>query len=338
VTYPDGSPVARNSSFVKIWRIKNIGTCTWTPSYALVFNGGDALNGPALVSLAGNVKPGEFIEIPVTFTAPNKDGKYRGYWKLRNASGVLFGIGTQADTAVWVDIKVTGPAYVAYEFAANYCKADWSNNSSSLPCPSTDGDSNGYVIKLNAPVMENGVTEDEPGLLTFPQDKNNGIISGQYPSFTIQSGDRFRALVNCRHNSQKCDVIFRLNYKNNGQIKTLGSWHEIYEGQYYRVDLDLSSLAGETIKFILVVDTNGANNADNALWLNPHIVRQGNPPPTATFTRTPTVTATFTPTSTASVTNTPTATNTATATNTPTATATFTPTPTITDTPTPPTP
>lgn len=312
VTYPDGSIVARNNTFVKIWRIKNIGTCTWTSSYAFVFNGGDSLSGPSAVALAGTVNPGQYIEIPVTFTAPNKDGNYRGYWKLRNASGVLFGIGAQADTAVWVDIKVIGPGFVAYEFATKYCDANWSNNSGSLPCPGTDGDSNGFVIKLNAPVMENGSTENEPGLLTSPQDKNNGIISGQYPSFTVQAGDRFRTIVNCQHNSKKCDVIFRLDYKNNGEIKTLASWHEIYEGNFYSVDLDLSSLADETVKFILVASANGSNNNDNALWLNPHIIRQG--VPTATSTSTPTATIT----STSTITFTPTLTSTTTPTSTPT--------------------
>lgn len=327
VTYPDGSFVSRNNTFVKIWRIKNTGTCSWTTSYALVFTGGDAMSGPAAVALAGNVNPGEYIEIPVTLTAPNKDGNYRGYWKLRNASGVLFGIGTLADTAIWVDIKVTGPAFVAYEFAVNYCNANWSNSSGALPCPGTNGDSSGYVIKLNAPVMENGATEDEPGLLTVPQDKNNGTINGQYPSFTVQTGDRFRALVNCQYNSQKCDVIFRLDYKNNGQIKTLASWHEVYEGKFYPVDLDLSSLAGETVKFILVVDANGANNADKAIWLNPYIIRQGvpSPTPTASITPTATATATFTSTSTATATFTPTLTFTPT--NTATQTPTNTPTP-----------
>src|SRR5689334_8049481 len=29
VTYPDGSIISLNSTFVKIWRIKNVGTCTW---------------------------------------------------------------------------------------------------------------------------------------------------------------------------------------------------------------------------------------------------------------------------------------------------------------------
>jgi len=57
--------------------------------------------------------------------------------------------------------------------------------------PGSDGDAAGYVIKLNAPIMENGSTEDEPGLLTVPRDSNNGIISGQYPSFTVKKRDAF---------------------------------------------------------------------------------------------------------------------------------------------------
>lgn len=319
VTFPDGSSVTRNNSFTKVWRFQNIGTCAWTTSYALVFTSGDLMNGPAAVALPHNVNPGEYVEIPVTLTAPNTDGKYRGYWKLRNASGVLFGIGAQADTAVWVDVKVTGPGYFAYEFAPNYCNASWANSSAALPCPGAEGDVNGSVRKLNEPVLENGAKEDEPGLLTLPQDKRNGIISGQYPPFTVQAGDRFRTIVSCQYNSQKCNVIFRLDYKVNGQIKTLGSWNEAYEGKFFPVDLDLSGLAGQTVNFILVVSANGGNSSDNAIWLNPHIARQGNPPPP---TATPTSTSTFTPTPTATVTSTPTITATATVTATPTLTAT----------------
>jgi hypothetical protein len=316
VTYPDGSLVPRNNTFVKIWRIKNIGTCSWTTSYSLVFTSGDPMSGPSAVSIAGTVNPGQYIDIPVTFTAPNKDGNYRGYWKLRNATGVLFGIGTQADTAFWVDIKVTGPSFVAYDFVGNYCSAEWANGKTSLACPGNEDDPKGFVLKLNAPKMENGDKKDEPGLLTYPQDKNNGVISGQYPAFTVQAGDRFRALVNCQYKATKCDVIFRLEYRNNGQVKTLGSWHEAYEGNYYPIDLDLSSLAGETVKFILVVSANGGNNNDYALWLNPHIVRQGNQPPTQTPSITPTFT--FTPSATATLTPTATSTETATPTSTPT--------------------
>ena len=307
VSYPDGSLVTHHSTFVKTWRIKNIGTCSWTPSYALVFTSGDLMDGAAAVALTQNVNPGETIELSVTLNAPGKSGEYRGYWKLRNASGVLFGFGAQADTAFWVDIEVSGAEYSAYNFANNYCEASWKNNNSELPCPGDDNDETGFVVKLNEPVMENGVKEDEPGLLTLPQDKNNGTISGQYPAISVQTGDRFRTIINCEHGSKNCDVIFRLDYKNNGQVKTLASWHEIYEGKYYPVDIDLSALAGETVKFILVVSANGAQKNDNAIWLNPHIIRQGTPPatPTLTHTPTPTATYTFTPTATATNTTTP---------------------------------
>ena len=215
VTYADGSIVPRNNTFVKIWRIKNTGTCSWTTSYALVFTGGDSLNGPSAVGMPGTVNPGQYIEIPVTFTAPNKDGNYRGYWKLRNAAGTLFGIGNLADTAFWVDIRVTGPSFIAYEFANNFCSAEWSNGSNTLACPGTDGDPKGFIVKLNAPKMENGSTEDEPGLLTYPQDKRDGFISGQFPAITVQAGERCWTIINVRYDAKSCHVTFRLAYKIN---------------------------------------------------------------------------------------------------------------------------
>jgi len=322
ITYPDGSLVPRNTTFVKIWRIRNVGTCTWSTSYAIVFTGGDGMGAPASIPMPGSVAPGQYIEIPVTMVSPGKDGGYRGYWKVRNAAGALFGIGAQADTSFWVDIRVTGPSFVAYNFADNFCQASWTNGSNALSCPGSNGDGNGYVIRLNTPVMENGATEDEPGLLTVPQDKNNGFISGQFPAFTVQSGDRFRTLVNCQRDATNCNVVFRLDYLNNGVVKTYASWAEVYEGKYYPVDLDLSSLAGQTLKFILVVSANGGNNQDLAIWLNPHIVRQG-VAPTATNTFTPTTT--FTPTVTFTPTFTPTSTPTFTATSTETPTSTPTP-------------
>jgi hypothetical protein len=309
VTISDGTAIGRGDSFSKTWRLQNAGTCTWTPSYTLVFISGSQMSGPPVLALPGNVGPGQIVDLTVNLVAPDTDGHYRGYWKLRNPAGTLFGIGQLADTAFWVDINVKGPSFTAYDFVANFCDADWKNNNTSLPCPGTDGDSKGYVLKLNSPKMENGEKADDPSLLTFPKNTSNGLISGQYPAFKVHSGDRFRALVNCKYNATGCDVYFRLDYLNNGQVKTLGSWHEIYEGQFYPVNLDLSALAGETVKFILVVTANGSANDDSALWVAPRIVRQGTAPtptrtPTATFT--PSATPTFTPTSTPTSTPTPT--------------------------------
>lgn len=327
VTYPDGTNVALGGSFTKIWRLKNTGTCTWTTSYALVFVSGERFNAASAVSIPTNVGPSQTVDLAVNMTAPNQTGRYRGFWKLRNASNVLFGIGPAADSNFYVDINVTGYTVTGYDLLANYCQAGWQNESQDLPCPGTEGDDRGFVRALNSPKMEDGKSQGN-GLLTHPERENNGMISGKYPAFQIQSGDRFQTQIGCLHEANDCDMIFRLQYQiGNGSVRTLGQWREVYEGQFYPINIDLSTLHGENVKFILSVLANGSSHEDYALWINPRITRQSSQPPTNTpppTTAVPsTVTLTFTPTFT------PTATFTATATQTPTAT----PTATVTATP-----
>lgn len=91
VTVPDGTAFNAGDTFTKTWRIKNVGTCSWTPSYALIFaSSGNQMNGPASVALTGNVNPGETVDLSVNLTAPGTNGEYTGYWKLRNAAGLSF--------------------------------------------------------------------------------------------------------------------------------------------------------------------------------------------------------------------------------------------------------
>lgn len=106
ITIPDGTNFQPGETFVKTWRIKNRGTCSWTPDYMLVFNGGDQMGGTTSVRLPGYVAPGQTIDVSVTFTAPTNPGSYKGYWILRNASGALFGTGDRANTPIYVDIRV----------------------------------------------------------------------------------------------------------------------------------------------------------------------------------------------------------------------------------------
>ncbi len=87
VTIPDGTLFGFGAAFVKTWRLKNIGSCAWDTSYSLVFDAGDAMGGPASLSLPGAVAPGQEIDLSVSLTAPTKAGKYRGYWRLQNAAG-----------------------------------------------------------------------------------------------------------------------------------------------------------------------------------------------------------------------------------------------------------
>jgi hypothetical protein len=287
ITYPDGSVVALGGTFTKIWRVRNIGTCTWNTSYTIVFVSGEKFSAANSVALPGTVRPGEAVDIPVNLTAPTRGGSYVGYWKLRNPSGVLFGVGA-SDASMYVDVKVTGYTVSAYDFLANACEAFWENGSGdNLPCPGTQGDDSGFVVILNSPKLENGKSIGN-ALLTYPERGNNGLITGKYQKFRIETGDRFQAYIGCLEKANDCDMIYRLQYQiGNGDIKTLGQWREVYEGEYYPVNIDLSFLAGENVRFIFTIYANGSSHEDFALWITPRITRQSSQPPTSTPTATP---------------------------------------------------
>lgn len=326
VSVADGSRMAAGEDFVKTWRVQNVGTCTWSPNYDLVFVGGDRMHAPNSVGLPGYVSPGQSVNLSVSMTAPGDSGSYTGYWKLRDEEGDLFGIGAGAQTSFWISIKVAGPSYAAYDFAARFCDAHWQNNGKDLPCPGSEGDAKGYVLNLDNPRMENGDKPGDPGLLTVPKDAYNGLIWGTYPAIKIKNGDHFRTLINCQYKAYSCNVAFQVQYQvDNGNVKTLGTWYEAYEGKYNPIDVDLSFLAGKNVKFILATGANGNWDQDYALWIAPRITRFGDQP-TATPTNTsvpPTATPTNTPTATPTNTTVP---PTATPTNTPTDTPTATPT------------
>jgi hypothetical protein len=91
VTVPDGQEQLPDSQFIKTWRLRNAGTCSWSTSYAIVFVSGNAMGGPATQNLTATVAPGTTIDISVTLTAPHEEGDYTGYWALRNASNQSFG-------------------------------------------------------------------------------------------------------------------------------------------------------------------------------------------------------------------------------------------------------
>lgn len=301
VTYPDGSLVGRGNPFTKTWRIRNTGTCTWTPAYSLIFVSGERLGGKNAVALPANVGPGRTVDVSVQLTAPNQEGRYRGYWKLRSAAGFDFGFGLTGESTIYVDVSVSGYTVTGYDLASNLCDARWQNSEIELPCPGKDGAGRGFAIFMSAPQMEDGKVRGA-GLLTHPQMVDNGTISGKYPAVSIQSGDHFQALIGCLNEANDCDMTFKLEYQvGSDPLKLLGQWREIYEGGYYPIDIDLSFLNGQKVKFILTILANGSSHEDYGLWVAPRVSRQSAQPPTATLTATlsPTVTVTPSPTLTA---------------------------------------
>jgi hypothetical protein len=335
VTVPDNTAFAPGQSFTKTWRLKNTGKCTWTTGYSLVFSTGDQMGGPATVSLPSAVAPNQTIDLSVNLTAPNDVGSYRGNWLLKNTDGRVFGIGVLGNKPFWLAINVAGvppSSDNGYDFAANYCAAQWSSGAGPLPCPSTSA-TDGTVVGVDNPTLENNTVYQGRALLTIPQNVYNGYIQGIFPPFTVQNGDRFKSIVNCEYKQRNCYVVYRLDYQiDNGPIQNLWAFGERHEGLFYQADVDLSSLAGQNVKFILRTNANGSPTGDRALWVTPAIVRSsGAAPVVAAPSETLTVTPSATPDPGSTLISTPVP-----ATATAATTETFTPEPTFTATVTPP--
>jgi hypothetical protein len=110
ITIPDETELPPNATFVKIWRLKNVGSTTWTTDYKLVFVGGDKMEVQDSIPLPKNVAPGETVEISVSLIAPANPAHYTGYFNLMNPNGDNFGVGVGAIEAFWVDIVVSEDA------------------------------------------------------------------------------------------------------------------------------------------------------------------------------------------------------------------------------------
>lgn len=106
VTIPDNSEIEPGAAFTKTWRLRNDGTCTWKPSYDLVFHHGDHMSAASAVALTGSVMPGQIVDLSIDMVAPVDPGAYQGFWMLRNGDDVLFGLGAGGDVAFWAKIVV----------------------------------------------------------------------------------------------------------------------------------------------------------------------------------------------------------------------------------------
>ena len=274
VRVSDGTTFRTGESFTKVWRLKNIGACTWTPDYDLVFVGGDPLGAKKAIPLSDYVLPGASVDLAVDMSIGQKPGRYQGYWQLRNAAGRYFGVGEGAENSFWVAIRVVEPDYEkVYDFAAEYCEADWTNGTGNIPCGVDTSPKESFVTYTENPALENR-NEDEPTLYVRPDVDPDGWIRGTYPSFKVKDGDRFRAWVGCMAGAEGCKVEFKLDYLNkNGKVKNLGTWRENYDGQVSVIDLDLSRLAEGNVNFILSLRVR--KNPENAhgFWFLPHIDR-----------------------------------------------------------------
>jgi hypothetical protein len=294
VTVPDGSVFLPNKDFVKTWRIKNVGTCTWNTSYAVVYYSGDQLGAPAATALLGNVAPGATVDLSVNMKSPGTNGNYKGNFMLRSETGLIFGTGSAYTAPIYTEIKVSSimlmPTFIfsgviellpleilVYNFGSKYCDASWRNATApgTLPCPGTTSDAAGYVVRNDDPKLSDGSTYSGVALVTHPQWVTGGSIAGIYPAIAVQNGMKFRATLGCRYGGSACTVRYFLRYYEQGVVglKQLNQWDLDYADTPLKVDVDLSSLAGKNIIFVLQTVTVDSPDQDWAQWVNPRIVK-----------------------------------------------------------------
>lgn len=123
-TIPDGTALPPGQVFLKLWRVRNSGTCVWQwGGMRLVFDGGDPLSGPESTrayfyppepqlsldaigsvlwgNLRETVAPGEVVDIPLMLRVPLYGSIYRSFWRLESGDG-------QVLARLWVVLAVAG--------------------------------------------------------------------------------------------------------------------------------------------------------------------------------------------------------------------------------------
>lgn len=280
VTVPDGTDFSPGERFTKTWRLENTGTCTWTSGYALVFVDGDRLEAPAEQPLISQeVAPGEEVDVSVDLVTPAEPGRYQADFELQNASGQNFGLGENRDKTFWARIDVVVPTGIGLDMLARASSADWFADAGGgedlLSFNGNPDAPEGFAGIIERVVQEDGRTSSKI-LATYPPE-GGGEVYGEFPSYTVQSGDHFLGRLGFLANSDgTCgpgEVEFRLLALDGSETRTLGTWAKSCDGRLLPVDVDLSALRGRTIQFILELDSRGSSDGDRAFWSSARIER-----------------------------------------------------------------
>ncbi len=115
VTVPDNTVMLGGSSFNKVWRVRNDGTCSWGSGgfalHSLVMTGGNMGGPTGTVEIPNQaVNQGDEVDFSVPLAAPTNPGLYRSEWKMRVDNGTLLGVGTNGAVPLYAQIVVPSNA------------------------------------------------------------------------------------------------------------------------------------------------------------------------------------------------------------------------------------
>jgi len=228
VSVPDDTEMLPGQEFIKTWRLQNAGTCTWTNQFTAVYVNGDQMNGVSPLPLTGSVAPDATLDISITLKAPGTTGTYRGNWKLRDPSGISFGLGNNASDPFYVQIKV-----VEGVSELNLGAATWTDNLDNtdnwylLDTPNTKftgGDGKLVMTSINPGGGEEWGLSDQPSMKDY-------YLQGTFITGPSCTGlDRYGLLARAPDPDQgyvfefSCDGQFRLYTWDGKNYNALQDW------------------------------------------------------------------------------------------------------------------
>lgn len=131
VTIPPGTNLSAGSSFTKIWRVSNNGTCEWA-GYQLTLTSGDSMGASSPRALPV-VKPGANADIVVDMVAPASGGTFSAGWRIQAGDGTIFGPELPLTVNVSVAPTKTFTPTIAPTFTPTTTTAPTSTPTFSLP-------------------------------------------------------------------------------------------------------------------------------------------------------------------------------------------------------------
>lgn len=219
------------------------------------------------IIMAGNCGASYCSSTPATAL---KNSTY--YWKVKAYVG---GKWQNPSAPKYFSVGTGGAS--SYQFTSSPSLATWTSGAGAVSFGSSTPNAAGVAYLAGSVQMEDGSTYSLPALVMIPQDVTSGSLSGVFQSRTVAAGDRFRASIGCVYGATNCYVRFILDAQvgDAGSLVNLMTYSEHYEGLLREVSVDLSSLAGKSVKFILKVSAyNGRTGSQcSAAWLSPRIAK-----------------------------------------------------------------
>lgn len=111
VTYEDVNRIDPGRTVTKSWRVKNIGTCTWTSAYGLAWtNSAGLVDTERIIPLDLTITPNETQNIEANLVVPEQSGRYRWTWFLVDENREPFSVAISGREPLVFEFVVPQPA------------------------------------------------------------------------------------------------------------------------------------------------------------------------------------------------------------------------------------